>query len=227
MHTQVETIIDELYTVDPSLREHEASIRALVTTLINSKPEVIVSETFIRKLREGVVSEATRAVLREEKPVPGLSWWMLRLAPIGVLAVLTLLLLPEPAPSPTPLPYREQGGTEVQSDTLFKTSVTAPAVAPTAGLQNPVSLSSVTVERASFVVIHADVDGTLGEIVGVSKLLFPGTTVGVRINLLRGIHESESFVGVLYADNGDGLFGENDTAVINPLTGAPLYIPLN
>lgn len=228
MHTQVEKIIDELYAVDPSLREHEADIRALVTTLIETKPEVVISETFVRSLRERLVSEATRTVLAKDAPVPGLSWWMLRLAPIGVLAVITLMLLPEPAGSPTPLPYSERGGMEVktESDAIFKTSAVAPT-APAVGLSNPVTLSSVTIERAGFIVIHKDANGALGEVVGVSKLLFPGTTVGVQINLLRGIHESESFVGVLYADNGDGLFNEKDTLVNDMQNGTPLYIPLN
>ncbi len=211
MHDNVEKIIEELYTIDPSLKESSADIRVLVSALIASKPEVTISATFIENLRKELLWKAEGS-LRAKKAhvVSPFSWWLIRLAPIGAFAVLMLMLLPEPAGSPTTTPsyidtYRQIETSD--SDAMFKSTLTAPET-QTQLVQNPIVLDSVTLTRPGFIVVETN----LGEVLGVSKYLSSGTTVGIYINLSRIPDTTEVFSTVQYIDNGDGIFTqEKDT----------------
>lgn len=223
MQTQVETIIDELYAVDPTLKEHEASIRALVTTLTGAKPDVTVRDDFFNTLRRELL---TRASERGRRAVPAspspFFWWVVRLAPLGATLLLLLTLLPEPSPRAVPPEYRGgQVELEMSSDAVLKTSTVAPESVQNENLRSALTLETVTLPYPGFVVVYHEVSGVRTEVVGVSGYLLPGTTVGVRIGFLRSVYGDEPLVSVFFRDDGDGIFTESDTL------GTPLYIPLD
>lgn len=223
MKPDVDTIINELYEIDPTLKERGADIRILVTTLLEARPDVVISENFLTSLRARLLE---RTLHTSPKPVPqttpNFAWWALRLAPIGAFALLLLMLIPQPANSPTAPVY--QGDTYKTSAptmetmnqfdrTASKTNMSAPAPMSMSveHIQNPIVQSVVTLERPGFIVVRVVTNSGQYEIVGVSKFLNSGTTVGVQINLLRPVSMSESIEAGPYADNGDGVFTEEDT----------------
>lgn len=55
----IEAVLEELYGIDPSLREHDASIRKLAKELLALKPEAPLDESFIAKLRSEVIARST------------------------------------------------------------------------------------------------------------------------------------------------------------------------
>jgi hypothetical protein len=76
--------------------------------------------------------------------------------------------------------------------------------------------SVVTVEDAGlsghsgFVVVVADNGGAMGGVLGVSKLLPPGTTMGVTVHLSSPLSGAAKVFVVLHVDNGDGTFTAAD-----------------
>lgn len=226
-----EKIIQELYVLDPSLRELGGDVRVLVETLLSAQPTVTANQAFLDNLRRSLI---TRADSRHTEPTyTSISWWMVRLVPLGAVAILVLTLLPTRQFSPIDLASPERGGgpdmpAATAPDASFEAeSVPSMMIADEASVPAPVILPAVTVDVPSFIVVHVSVNGVLGEIVGVSDLLPAGRTEGVRINLIRDISPSESLRGVFYTDDGDSVFSELDLVKENPETGAPLYIPLN
>jgi len=207
MHQSVEKIINELYEIDPTLKEREADIRALVTVLTESKPAVTVNADFLEKLRTDLLWRAEGSLrTKKSTSVSPFSWWLVRLAPLGAFAILMFMLYPQQTESPatTPLYIDTYNRMQIESsDTnqTFKSMIAEPAVNQQQ-VQSPIVLESVTLPRSGFAVLETP----SGEVLGVSKLLPPGTTVGVYIALTRTLDETGTFYTALYLDNGDGIF---------------------
>lgn len=70
-----------------------------------------------------------------------------------------------------------------------------------------VFIESVTLNSNGYVVVHKDKDGDLGDIIGVSKLLLPGTTDNFLMNINEEVTEGDSLFAVVHLDDGDGVFG--------------------
>lgn len=224
MDSKVDNILKELFKIDPSLKEREGDLRVLVTTLIDAKPSISINEAFMLSLKERLLDRASHMTHKPASSIPSLSWWAFRLAPIGAFAILMLMLLPpqSEAPSPIPLPYNS--GTEnmeidmyrnmnMDMDASQESIMTKQAAPQIQGNQNSVTLNSVSTKQGGFVVLHMIENGMPGEIIGVSKFLPPGTTVGVQINLFRALYETETYQAYLYADNGDGVYSEKDIMI--------------
>ncbi|MDO8510221.1 MAG: hypothetical protein Q7S15_01180, partial [bacterium] len=62
MQSNIETILQELYELDPALREHETELRTLLAELVRAKPETSFDKAFAEKLR--------RRLLAVKRPVP-------------------------------------------------------------------------------------------------------------------------------------------------------------
>ncbi len=56
----VQSILAELYAIDPGLRDHEAALRPLLVQLAASRPDVTVDQTFARELRAKLVAVPVR-----------------------------------------------------------------------------------------------------------------------------------------------------------------------
>ena len=93
MRNNLESIIKDLYELDPTLRSEDQAVRGLVASLLLNKPVVLLDQAFARDLRAKLlVAHSTESVV--VKPIA--SQWFMYLAPVGVVAVLVFMMVPKP-----------------------------------------------------------------------------------------------------------------------------------
>jgi len=68
------------------------------------------------------------------------------------------------------------------------------------------TVASVLLENPGYVMIHEDVSGKPGAIIGTSALLPAGESSDVVVNLKRASKEGEVLYAMLHRDDGDGKF---------------------
>lgn len=83
-------IVQEILDLDPSLKPHEAHVRAIVAEMDAERPTVPLNPAFVTGLRARLML-APRPV---RSPFMSMSTWALRLAPIGAVALFMLMLMP-------------------------------------------------------------------------------------------------------------------------------------
>lgn len=91
--------------------------------------------------------------------------------------------------------------------------------------QNPgpiASLDSLTLEADSWVAIHEDNIGELGNILGASRF-DSGEYVGAEISLIRGTIVGNTYYAVIYEDDGDRAFDHLIDMAETDESGAVLY----
>lgn len=88
---RIDILITELIELDPNLKQHETELRALVSTLMEKRPSVTIDASFKAKLRERILTQSIRAI---PSPYAELSWWAMRLVPLGAVALLLITLVP-------------------------------------------------------------------------------------------------------------------------------------
>lgn len=69
-----------------------------------------------------------------------------------------------------------------------------------------VTLANVTLDDPGYIVIHADANGSPGEVIGHSDLLSEGENSNVVINLDRSSSNGETLYAMVHNDNGDGQY---------------------
>ena len=242
MPDRFEHIIEDIYTLEPTLREQDTEVRALVTSLVSAKPAVAVDDTFVQSLRRELLIKVAPA----QKAIP--SPWMMYLAPLGALAVLVLMLVPGyVSHSPTSLPVpqveimnielqdtEEVGGAnmkrsvDVMSDTAPESASMMMAPSEESGDmmavdmltvfdQTPgqvVTIESVSLTTPGFVVIQVDEAGVPGAVLGVSPMLFAETSNLVDVPLSAPLTLGTMYFATVYHDDGDGVFSlEKDLPV--------------
>jgi hypothetical protein len=214
MQNNIETILEELYMIDSSLRDYSSDLHTLVTTLATSKPDVTIDQDFLRNLRHQLmVRSIQKNRITSQTPSP-FGMWLFRLAPLGIVAILTLSLIPSSVHSPMDssysIPTSQIGGEESimqykSYDTRVQYELQTTAPSPEHGI----TLESTTLTQPGFAVAQT----ATGEVVGVSSLLPRGTTVGVRINFTRILQVNEEITVTTYTDNGDGIFTNTDLSL--------------
>jgi hypothetical protein len=241
-----EHMIEDIYTLEPTLREQDAEVRALVSSLVSAKPVVAVDATFVQSLRRELLTNVVPA----PKAIP--SPWMMYIAPLGAMAVLILMLVPGYLSNNTvelPTAAPEIMNTELQMDTddgadMKRSADVAPEgasmmMAPSE--ESPgyyagdminvfdqvpgkvVHIESVTLTASGFVVIQSDAAGMPGAVLGVSPMLFAETSNLVEIPLTSDLTIGTTYFATLYHDDGDGVFTlESDYPAIHIHSGAPL-----
>ena len=70
MSVNTRDILEELYALDPTLREKEAEIKKIIDRMIKNRPEVEINETFRSELREKIMRE----IATMKKPAVWLPW---------------------------------------------------------------------------------------------------------------------------------------------------------
>ncbi len=239
MHDHLESIIADLYTLDPSLREQDRDVRAIVHTLITEKPAVLIDPSFVTDLR--------RTILTKQQQTPS-SWtaWLVHFAPVGAIALIMLILAPK-FTGPTPLPK----GTAPTADTFAVEAPTMMSAKNIADMADPestsltqvgyeiapsdsftlapqragrtVQIDFATLSAPGFITINrVNEDGTIGDRVGTSALLYGGTTEAFAVPLTVPMVVGDIFYAVLYPDNGDTLFTDSDTALFTQDGAQPM-----
>ena len=69
MSSIVNTLLEELYSLEPSLRTKETAVRGLVEAMIASEPQIEIDETFRKELRAKIMNEIA------ENQKPSWNWW--------------------------------------------------------------------------------------------------------------------------------------------------------
>lgn len=214
MNHNIETIIEELYNIDPTLKAHESELRALVVALVDSKPDVSVDDTFARELRARLLArDASSVHLVRESLGHNFSWWAFRLVPFGMVALLLFFVQ-------KPQPQNSENGVMMMQK-IAGNSLNVVTQKP--GSQ--VAVDFVQLERGGYVVVREDKGGVMGEILGVSRLVEAGRTEGFSVPLSRPLRDGEMMYAALYADDGDGVFNTSkDSPVLDSMLGVPMYM---
>ena len=256
MQEKLTQILNDIYTLDPALREQDSEVRSLVSAFLAEKPTVELTTAFKQILRASLVKP--QGVTSQAMP-----WWMFYVAPLGVAAVVILMLIPDydpnyvPAVAPQPtLQTEESVGSEANfesfeasdRDASFNTKRAAPAAldeetSPAATMQimgdlpptesflvstqvpgNTVVIDYVSLLTSGYVVIHTEVAGELGEIIGVSPVLPDGLSEQVVIPLSITTKSDQTFFAFLYFANGDGEFEkELDLPIYDATVMMPVF----
>jgi hypothetical protein len=88
---------------------------------------------------------------------------------------------------------------------IAKPAVLGIVVPQQAGGTN-VFIESVSLNNAGYVVIHRDNGGKPGKVIGVSKLLQPGTMENFLMDIDEEVVEGDSLFAMVHSDDGDGVF---------------------
>lgn len=66
---QINSILQELYALDPSLREQEVELSKAVLALLEAKPDVSIDRAFLKKVRMQLLSKAN-SMMNSKNPAP-------------------------------------------------------------------------------------------------------------------------------------------------------------
>ena len=88
------------------------------------------------------------------------------------------------------------------------------------------AVAVVRLEKPSFVVVHEDVSGIPGRVLGVSSVLPAGETDNLTpIPLSRLTQDGETLYVMLHLDNGDGIFDAvEDKPALDPVGALPVMM---
>ncbi len=90
--TRITSLVSELIALDPTLGEHGADLRVLVSHMLSEKPNVTIDVAFRDGLRTRLLSGHTHSV---PSPFFKAEQWFFRLVPLGVVALLVFMIFPE------------------------------------------------------------------------------------------------------------------------------------
>jgi hypothetical protein len=87
-------------------------------------------------------------------------------------------------------------------------------------LGDVVFMSALNIEKAGFVIIHDDMGGKPGDIIGVSKWFAAGNYANEDIGTTEKLIDGSTYYAMLHADDGDGVFDpKKDVAVMDSMSG--------
>ncbi len=244
MDKDLDKILRDIYALDATLKERDAEVRAVVSVLIDAHPKVPIDFDFIQNLRMRVLSSN----IKPATPSPyaeNVRWWLVRVAPVGAVAVLLLMLIETPrSPVPTSLEDlpRTESAIPTTEDMLYNSpiedtssfSMMAPAddSTRTMGKQGAASVPYIEVLPVHNAMPYVQLFATLTTdgyvvvydsseaIVGTSSLLSAKEMRQVTVPLSRTLVEGETLSARMFVDDGDGFFEtKKDGLIAVPETG--------
>ena len=87
---RTEKLMEELLLLDPSLGDHEADLRMILSEFGAKRPDINLDPAFVTSLRARILLSARKHV----SPYAQFSFWAMRLVPIGAVALLLITLVP-------------------------------------------------------------------------------------------------------------------------------------
>jgi hypothetical protein len=93
MSIEIKKILDDIYMIDPSLKDKESDLIRIIEELNKRKPVLAVDQAFIKSLREKIMNEANVPTLPQEAKSSFFSLAHLAFAGVGA-AVMLLIVLP-------------------------------------------------------------------------------------------------------------------------------------
>ncbi len=244
-------ILQELLEIDPDLKEHEAVLPQLIEELRTKRPSVTIDPAFVANLRASLLAykPAPRPVAAAV-PSP-LLWWAARLAPVGVALALIITLLPHETIAPTvpvlPDAALESEQLDTSADMLQKSApadtglfstesasddtsselrmTTAPAlVVEPPQAANTVTVTSVSLPEAGWIVVYEDDGGTFGKTLHASYLT-AGTYADLVLQLDRSLTYPELITVAVYTGHQPSAFLSTEESLqVDPGTGEPMSV---
>ena len=136
---KIKIILEDLYQIDPSLKEHEEALRKAIHALISARPDAELDEAFRLHLREELLMKASHMHFKKARPRTLLSWMRTHrtfaYATSGTLAATLIVLV-----SVLTLGGPATPGTNSRADAILSGAVTITPVAEQAF--GPLLLSS-------------------------------------------------------------------------------------
>ncbi len=74
MSVNINDILQELYALDPDLRQKESEIQKIIERMIKNRPEIQIDESFRNELRHKIMLEIEREMSRQNAPKYWWSW---------------------------------------------------------------------------------------------------------------------------------------------------------
>ncbi len=74
MSVNINDILEELYALDPDLRQKESEIQKIIERMIKNRPEIQMDESFRNELRQKIMLEIEREMKRQNAPKYWWSW---------------------------------------------------------------------------------------------------------------------------------------------------------
>lgn len=142
-----------------------------------------------------------------QEPKTNKKWWIL-----GGLVVLALIAVFIISPS---TPKEPQGIAVGDRNGLAIDDQEANALA--------VTVRQFSCTTSCFVVIHENINGNAGTVIGTSKVYAPGLYTEEAI--IAGIKNGGGYIGMLHADNGNGTFSAIDDVALTDPAGAMISVP--
>lgn len=89
-------------------------------------------------------------------------------------------------------------------------------------LNDEVLVTAINLEKPGFVIVHRDVDGKPGAVIGVSKWFPAGQYANEDIGLTESLQAGMDYYAMLHNDDGNGIFDPNDDMPVES-SGEPMY----
>jgi hypothetical protein len=90
MSESTKQLLDELYELDPGLKEHEAELLTIITELIKHKPHVAIDAAFAQSLRRKLMAKAT--IMTDNAPTAHRSWFSVFKLGISAVALVAITI---------------------------------------------------------------------------------------------------------------------------------------
>lgn len=248
------TVLNELYEIDPSLKQFEADLPRIISTLKTNRPDISVDQTFVNELRTSLLSYKPVATFTKTPATTPL-FWFTRLVPVGISLVLLFMLIPDltkapSGPHPLDLPEQETSETappplhdvsnEMRMDTFMPesagegvaddTSMLSMEATPTS-LQvspplagNTLTITSLTMPEDGWIVVYKDQGGELGEML-YSSFLTKGEYQELSLILADELLYTELVTVVVYTGTDPEQFNATlETVQIDPLNDSVMML---
>lgn len=111
---RVRSVLNELYAIDPSLREHAADLERIVAELLAIRPEATVNSQFVKTLRASLQTRAAAGAAPDSRAaiIPSMKhplFLTLSTATVAVAALLLIVVVIGPRTVQTPSPASPSG----------------------------------------------------------------------------------------------------------------------
>jgi hypothetical protein len=252
-NNRIAAIIEDIYQIDPELVEFEADLSRLITDIDAHRPVVTIHQKFVSELRTSLLSYKPAPVITKPNNAHPISWWFIRLVPVGISMILFVVLVPDLRTTPSQTPdaadfemfestpdLQDTVDTEMRMDTMMlesdeagdaddtsmlymESSATSLAVAPPLA-GNSLTVTSVIMPDSGWIAIYSDEGGELGELLG-SLLLPKGEQNEVKVMLAETLSYPGMVTVVVYTGSNTNKF---DAAIeyvqIDPLNNSPMMV---
>ncbi len=248
---RVATILSELYQIDKTLENHEEALVRLITTIDTTRPTITINEAYVADLRATLLAYK-QPVAASVLPTHSFTWWLPRLAPVGVaLFVFVMVILPQsehvpdtPVLMPTAtdetmeiMPYADtpaagsmRSGESTQSDSVMMTAPALKSASPQPIVVTPplsgnlLMIEQITLSEPGWIVIYEDHGGNFGTILYLDRIN-PGLHGNLALTLNRRVSYGEMVTVVVYtAKNGATFRAQTETIQIDPVSATPLMV---